>query len=279
MTRPRDWRPPSPGTAGLDLHESAEAEGWTITAAQALGDRTQVRVLLEVTAPEGTVLGEGNYRLELPMLDPGVTFTIDNVEDDDVTDNRISFVLASVTAKDYRGQRVKLHIGGVSRYKKYTVEELNAGASPLDVDRLVTGDFDMAFTLDYQDTSVTYRPGAEVDIEDTKVRVEEVTLSPLSIFVKLSGVGTKVDLDALLAVAGGDGIPDGEDPGKDTFTAAGVEEKRPDILVVLDRSGSAIPWHTGDTEPDSITMTFTRIVDPAEVSAIVLNGVEIPLTK
>ena len=33
--------------AGLDLGQSCTVDGWTLTASQAMGDKTQVRVLLE----------------------------------------------------------------------------------------------------------------------------------------------------------------------------------------------------------------------------------------
>lgn len=265
--------------AGQDLGMSAAAGGWTITASQVLGDRTQMRVLLDVTAPEGTVLEEGNYRLELPMLDPSVTFTIDNVEDEDPADNKISFVLATIKARDYRGQKVKLHIGGVSRYRKYTIEELNAGASPLDVDKLVTGDFDLAFDVDYRDPSVTYRPGAEVETSYGRVKVEEVVLSPLSIYVKLSGEGTVPNPGRSSAQAGtgAPGLTAGE-PEFYTITDGMLAGETP-TFEVRDRSGSVILARTGDTQPDSITMTFGEIIDPNHVAAIVIEGHEIPLTK
>lgn len=261
--------------AGNDLGESCTAQGWTITASQVLGDKTQMRVLLDVTAPEGTVLGKGHYRLELPMLDPSVTFTIDDV-DENTTDNKLSFVLSTIKPKDYRGRTVKLHFGGVSRYRQYTVEELNAGASPLDVDKLVTADFDLSFKLDYQDTSVTRRPGAEIDTPNGKIRVDEVTVSPLSIFVKISGEGAKPGaLDSqLTAVREGSAAQDGWDEKTYTVTDGGSV---PESLEVLDKNGDPILWRTGDTEPDSFTLTFGGIVDPKEVSAIVVYGVKVPL--
>lgn len=292
--------------AGQDLGATATAEGWTITASQVLGDRTQMRVLLDVTAPEGTVLEEGNYRLELPMLDPAVTFTIDDVKDEDPADNKLSFVLSSITAKDYRGEKVKLHIGGVSRYKKYTVEELDAGASPLDVDKLVTGDFDLSFDLDYQDTSVTYKPDAEVDTPNGKVKVDEVVLSPLSIFVKLSGEGTVLKPGTKVVIGGEVSAFQVDDKGNivkvdpeegekgDWYAFNGdTEESSMAIfhdgstlhsefgiaLQVMDKDGNTIEYRTGDTQPDSITMTFTEIIDPDDVDAIVLQGMKIPLVK
>lgn len=263
--------------AGQDLGMSAAAEGWTITASQVLGDRTQMRVLLDVTAPEGTVLEEGNYRLELPMLDPSVTFTIDNVEDEDPADNKLSFVLATIKARDYRGQRVKLHIGGISRYRKYTIEELDAGASPLDVDKLVTGDFDLAFDVDYRDPSVTYKPGAEVETSYGRVKVEEVVLSPLSIYVKLSGEGTVPNPGRTQVGTGAPGLTAGE-PEFYTITDGMLAGETP-TFEVRDRNGNVILARTGDTQPDSITMTFGEIIDPANVAAIAIEGHEIPLTK
>lgn len=130
-------------SAGVgDLAASCTTDGWTIAATQVVGDKTQIRVLLEVTAPEGTVLPEGYYRFELPVMDPAATFTIDDVKDDDPTDNKMNFVLGSIEPNDFRGKTVKLHLEGLSRYKNYTAEQLEAGADPLAVDRLVTGDFD-----------------------------------------------------------------------------------------------------------------------------------------
>lgn len=288
--------------AGSDLAQSCTAEGWTITASQVLGDKTQMRVLLDVTAPEGTVLEEGHYRLELPMLDPSVTFTIDDV-DEDTTDNKISFVLSTIAPKDYRGKTVKLHFGGVSRYKKYTVEELNTGASPLDVDKLVTAGFDLSFKADYQDTSVIRRPGAEIDTPNGKIKVDQVTVSPLSIFVKISGEGAKPGaLDSQLTAVSGGTVSrfsvdeEGNTAQGDWEEKEGVERYtitddgeggvggilaggQPDTLAVLDKNGDPILWHTGDTEPDSFTLTFGGIVDPQEVSAIVVYGVKVPLTE
>lgn len=251
--------------AGLDLGQSCTVDGWTLTASQAMGDKTQVRVLLELAAPEGTVLEDGHYRLELPMLEPSVTFTIDQVKDEDPADNKLSFVLASIKAKDYRGEKVTFSTKGLSRYKKYTVEELNAGANPLDIDKIVVGDFSLTFDLDYQDTSVVYKPGVEVETPGGKIRVDEVDLSPMSVYVKLSGEGTIPKPDSP-AHHGGSGF---ENTVFDTEFGYTVE--------LRDKDGNGILWTTGDSRPDSITMTFGEIIDPADVAALVLYGVEIPL--
>jgi hypothetical protein len=289
-----------------DLAASCTTDGWTISASQVVGDKTQIRVLLEVTAPEGTVLPEGDYRFELPVMDPAAAFTIDSIKDEDPTDNKKSFVLGSIEPNDFRGKTVKLHLEGLSRYKQYTEAELEAGANPLDVDRLVVGDFDLTLKLDYQDTSVTYQPGAEVDTPYGKVKVDEVTLSPLSLFVKLSGEGTVLEPGTQL-------VFDGElsafqvddkgniikvDPndveGNDLFVFHGdkvsssmsffhdgstLQSQYGIGVQAVDRNGNVIPYQTGDTQPDSVTMTFRGIVDPAEVAAIIINEVEIPLKK
>lgn len=289
-----------------NLDSTCTVDGWTVTASQVLGDKTQLRVLLDVTAPEGTVLPNGDYRLELPILDPDVIFTVDKVEDDEPTDNKMSFVLSSVQAKDYRGQTVKFHMEGISRYKKYTLEELNAGANPLDVDRLVAGDFDLTFQLNYQDTSVTYNPGAEIDTAYGKIQVDEITLSPLSIFIKLSGEGTIIEPGTRLVFDGEVSAFEVDDKGNiikvepkegaegDQYVFNGDEESSSMSIFhdgstlqsqygiavqVVDKGGNVIPYRTGDTQPDSVTMTFAGIIDPNEVAAIIINDVEVPLAK
>lgn len=289
-----------------NLDSTCTVDGWTVTASQVLGDKTQLRVLLDVTAPEGTVLPNGNYRLELPILDPDVIFTVDKVEDDEPTDNKMSFVLSSVQAKDYRGQTVKFHMEGISRYKNYTLEELNAGANPLDVDRLVAGDFDLTFQLNYQDTSVTYNPGAEIDTAYGKIQVDEITLSPLSVFIKLSGEGTVIEPGTRLVFDGEVSAFEVDDKGNiikvepkegaegDQYVFNGDEESSSMSIFhdgstlqsqygiavqVVDKEGNVIPYRTGDTQPDSVTMTFAGIIDPNEVAAIIINDVEVPLAK
>ena len=289
-----------------NLDSTCTVDGWTVTASQVRGDKTQLRVLLDVTAPEGTVLPNGDYRLELPILDPDVIFTVDKVEDDEPTDNKMSFVLSSVQAKDYRGQTVKFHMEGISRYKKYTLEELNAGANPLDVDRLVAGDFDLTFQLNYQDTSVTYNPGAEIDTAYGKIQVDEITLSPLSVFIKLSGEGTVIEPGTRLVFDGEVSAFEVDDKGNiikvepkegaegDQYVFNGDEESSSMSIFhdgstlqsqygiavqVVDKGGNVIPYRTGDTQPDSVTMTFAGIIDPNEVAAIIINDVEVPLAK
>ncbi len=289
-----------------NLDSTCTVDGWTVTASQVLGDKTQLRVLLDVTAPEGTVLPNGDYRLELPILDPDVIFTVDKVEDDEPTDNKMSFVLSSVQAKDYRGQTVKFHMEGISRYKKYTLEELNAGANPLDVDRLVAGDFDLTFQLNYQDTSVTYNPGAEIDTAYGKIQVDEIILSPLSVFIKLSGEGTVIEPGTRLVFDGEVSAFEVDDKGNiikvepkegaegDQYVFNGDEESSSMSIFhdgstlqsqygiavqVVDKEGNVIPYRTGDTQPDSVTMTFAGIIDPNEVAAIIINDVEVPLAK
>ena len=50
-------------------------------------------------------------------------------------------------------------------------------------------------------------------------------------------------------------------------------------MQVVDKEGNVIPYRTGDTQPDSVTMTFAGIIDPNEVAAIIINNVEVPLAK
>ena len=50
-------------------------------------------------------------------------------------------------------------------------------------------------------------------------------------------------------------------------------------VQVVDKGGNVIPYRTGDTQPDSVTMTFAGIIDPNEVAAIIINDVEVPLAK
>ena len=294
-------------SAGVgDLAASCTTDGWTIAATQVVGDKTQIRVLLEVTAPEDTVLPEGYYRFELPVMDPAATFTIDGVKDDDPTDNRMNFVLGSIEPNDFRGKTVKLHLEGLSRYKNYTAEQLEAGADPLAVDRLVTGDFDLTLKLDYEDTSVTYHPGAQVDTPYGKVKVDQVTLSPLSMSVDLSGEGTTIQPGTRLVIdgevsafqvddkgniikvdpndlAGGDRFifnGDTESSSMSIFHDGSTLQSQYGIGVqAVARQGNIIPYKTGDTQPDRVTMTFQGIVDPAEVAAIRINDVDIPLEK
>ena len=91
------------GEGVVEVNQSHTYEnGWTISVRQALADRYSFTVLVEVTAPEGTVLEQAEYLLDLdsdllPELEDrdgigGFRYGSTMLEDEDPADNYITLL-------------------------------------------------------------------------------------------------------------------------------------------------------------------------------------------
>lgn len=98
---PQDTEPLGEGVVEVNQSHTYE-NGWTISVRQALADRYSFTVLVEVTAPEGTVLEQAEYLLDLdsdllPELEDrdgigGFRYGSTMLEDEDPADNHITLL-------------------------------------------------------------------------------------------------------------------------------------------------------------------------------------------
>lgn len=243
--------------SGAAIQASQECKGWTLAVNQAVGDRNCAYILLDLTAPEGAVLGADWYRMDC-LLDfdgtGGGGWGCTMMDDEDKTDNRISFLLDTTMDGDLRDTTGHLKATGLVEF--------------LDDDHarnLADLEWNFDFPMRYKNEPIVYRPDQAVQVErglvKGTIRVKTVEVTPLSVRVRLSS---------------GDGIL-----GRVTPVTAGTPREGAVMLEVLDGEGNPIPvsstsGSSGFHSLDEV-MTFVPIIDPERVAALSIDGVVIPL--
>ena len=250
-------------SAAVYFQVSQDCQGWTLTVNQAVGDRNCAYILLDLTAPEGTVLDADLYQIDCLMAfenSRGGSYGWGQMEDGDKTDNRVSFLIHTTMEGDLRRSVGVLKATGLK-----AVTFLGDGAE----DDLVEQTADLAwavkFPMEYQDDPITYRPGQTVSVKkgaiEGRIKVEKVEITPLSVLVKLSS---------------SDGIL-----GRVEALTEGTPRAGAILVEVRDKAGNTIlPHSTGATprgNTQEVVLAFQPMIDPDEIASIVLDGVEIPL--
>lgn len=249
---------------GSDIQLSQDCQGWTLTVDQAVGDRNCAYILLDLEAPEGTVLGADLYRLDCLLAfegSKGGSYGCCQVEDEDKGDNRLSFLIHTTMEGDLRKAVGALKVQGL---RAVTF----GGTAEDDMVEQVAGLlWEMKFPMDYEDDPVTYRPGRVIPVTrghiQGEIKVEKVEITPLSLTVTFTG--RKELLDRV----------DAQTAGTPTPGAILVAAKDGDGAVYEVQS-SAGHSKLGGFEQ---VITFQPAIDPADVAAVVVDGVEIPLDK
>lgn len=250
------------GIGGSAIQTSREAEGWTMTLNQAVGDRNCAYLLLDLTAPEGTTLDADYYLLDdcRPVFekDRSGSWGWGCLEDPDRSDNRISFLLDMKMNGDLRSAKGTLKVSGLQAVQ-FDPEEQGNDA----VERLARLEWELPFRMEYQDEVTIYRPNRTIQLERGFIKgeltVEKVEVGPLSILIRLSG-DQRLVRRAEFATGGTPGI--------------GAV-----LLEIKNREGESIPIQAANGWKNDCIATFLPLIDPADAASIVLDGVEIPLTK
>ena len=251
---------------GSDIRVSQECGGWTLTVDQAVGDRNCAYILLDLAAPEGTVLDADLYQLDCLLAfegSRGGSYGCRQVEDEDKTDNRIAFLLRTTMEGDLRDTMGALEVRelrAVTLGEEDTAEDDKA-------ERIPDLTWRMNFPMAYEDDPITYRPRRAVTVTrgevQGEIRVEKVEVTPLSLTVTLTGKRELLDrVEALTE-------------GEPTEGAVLVAAKDGDGAVYKVESSA------GNSRLGSFVqvVTFRPAIDPAQVASVVVDGAEIPLTK
>jgi len=277
------------------IGKSVENNGWTVTITDCVADDVDLYMGLEVTAPEGVIPEEGSYQfgkgpgdsdldLTFPDMEGGRdTLGIVQLPDSDPTDNKLEFMLHSGnmwTEESYNGQKMRLKIYNLCRYY-FDVEKQETVYIPA-----CGGVWDFGeMTMDFPDSTIRLEPNVPVTTLDVEATITEVTVSPISVKVRIEGEALKghhawVPKDA----------PDG------WYSCIDYQE-----ITLYCEDGSVIPVDssgllagsgcsggepgTGDdgwliirrAYEKGVNGTITRLMDVDSLTAISVCGVKIPL--
>jgi hypothetical protein len=293
------------------LDRSETYNGWTVTLGECVGDDSSVYILVDVTAPEGTVLApqEGRSLMTMYRLD-GAGMNLQELPDEDPGDNKMSYILQnSWQTESLRGQAVTIEIGPM---KECWWSDPLTGEAEYHTEAIL--DHQWVFEdvkLDFPDQTIRLTPNVEVPWIDGTATVTRLEVSPLSILAELEGGSCA----SYLAHANSDpyDYEDGENrPGELTsgelvisFGPTSVTwqdtlwemEEALELGVVLQdgtrveaiasvgqRDGTREGLEGAETPFFSACRRYSRfssgpagIIDPAQVDHVTVCGVAIPL--
>ena len=247
------------GDMSLGLGLSQTLPGGTVTLEGVLGDDYCIYVPFTVEAPEGQVLdgtldyGFDNCTLYSDASD-GMVQHMEMLPDDDPTDNKLRFVMMASSSKPLRGKMAEATVWNLFSYPTDT-SRLH------DEDAVVPGRFEFSFRLDYEDRSVVVcDQNTDVGLGWPLARLE---LSPVSVYLEL------------------DGLPEDEmNPAFDaSVVLIGADGSRQALVSdwEYEQTGQGIPA-LGFASGEKTVFQLFRAIDPAQYTAIEVNGVSFPLS-
>lgn len=239
----------------------------TLAVKQVVGDSNLVYLLLEFTAPEGTVLDQDGYRfsgeLKAGQQTTGSGFV--KMEDDDASDNQITLVMSEPTRQPVAGKRAVLEL--------YDLEGADMGEA---YETVVPGSWSVSFPLDFADCSVTYTIDQTVPVQGYDVTLQSISVSPLSIAIHATSPYTRQISSALDARY----APYSDDsPRWFPITiqyADGTSETAPNTATGRMGSMSEMNHLSGDIFD---VITFSDLINTKEIRSIEFCGTEILLTQ
>ncbi|MDO4849309.1 MAG: DUF4179 domain-containing protein [Coriobacteriia bacterium] len=256
---------------GHPLNASATSNGMTVTARAVIGDANGFAVVFDVSFDDGwpfdpqDVKFGVNDKLMLAWNEGGPDLTVDGATamtggsyfyDADPSDNTIQYVV------NY--DQVKLILGGsiAGRTARVSLTELDRFTEDGRIETVVTGNWDLKFELNYEDTTVSVPAG-----QTTTLAGHEVTVSAIGV----SDTGVTLDYDVIgYDVEGADSYKLFELPVTVTF-ADGSEES-------FTSGGGSTSKHD-DVDSVSWSHTFDHIHDAGDVVSITIGDVTVPVNE
>ena len=160
----------------------------TLEVKQVIGDSNLVYLLLEFTAPEGTVLDLDGYRfsgsLNVGQQTTGAGFV--KIADGDENDNHMTLVMCEPTREPIAGKRAKLELSDL--------EGANVGE---EYQPILSGSWSARFALDFEDCSVTYPMAQTIPVEGYDITLQSISVSPLSVTLRANSPYTREIMQSL----------------------------------------------------------------------------------
>ena len=173
--------------SGENINTSVESKELRITATQVISDKNSVYIILKLKTKDEfshslktfndfnfEVKSNGDYR-------PSSSATFESIKSED-DDPHTSTLLITMEQEDINNSNIRLIFKdfGYSPYNKSKGEYE-------DFVSLIKGNWTLNFKLNCKDTSKTYIINKSYKVNNKKVRVKTVTLSPLSVRIKSNG--------------------------------------------------------------------------------------------
>lgn len=260
-TTPEQAEPLIAGAQVVD--KTVKNAGSTLTVREVLGDQDNLYLLLNFTAPEGTILDAYDYRFRedtvtLDARDSWQSIGYTKLEDDDPADNSLDLVMHVKADSISKDGTITLRLGGL---------EAAAGYGEPYVSLEIPGEWKLKFPLRCADNSFTRKMQIPVTLYGQAATVTEVSLSPLSVTVKGHGDALDVAIDSALA--------------------AGVEGGFPVTICFRDGISLTTNAEAGDGYTTLVNSgrdfytnwTLHQVIDPNQVDYLIYGDTVIPVAQ
>ncbi|RAV14877.1 DUF4179 domain-containing protein [Paenibacillus contaminans] len=241
-------------------------ESGSLTIKQVIGDSNLIYILMDFTAPEGTVLNAARYRFMDPNIsteDHGVRSTGFKVLDDgNPNDNKISLVMNIMTENSVAGQTAH-----------FKFKDLQA-ADPLPgiFQTVIPGSWETTFKLDFKEYSKIYNVNQSIAMFDYKAVIKSISVSPISITLKIESSSSKEISEASEAASKLKQTSENE-----------YLDRYPITIKYKDGTSETTSTFNGMSVADRIAnqiltiKTFENVINDKEIASIVFLGAEIPI--
>ena len=243
------------------------ANGWTVEIGQALVDRYSLAVLVDLTAPEDTVLDGDDYYIvfnsklipELNVEGQIGSFVSGSrfLSDDDPTDNHISFLwyrgptsYLEATTQEFIGNDISLQ-------PLWTGENCTNGT----IVDFSEETYTYFIELPEQDSGASYQTASILSVGEQQIDIKDIYLSPISFALQLTG----------------------EDYGLDFWASSDWIDFQENIFLNM-TDGSKISMgraisqtYNPDEKMGEFVFQTAQIIDPTLVTSVTLFNQTFPL--
>lgn len=155
----------------------------SVAMKQVIGDSNLTYILMDFTAPKGTILNAARYRLHALINSNQSSYSTgyEVLDDGNPYDNKISLVMNIMTDNSLAGQTVDI-----------TFRDLEA-ADPFPgiFETVVSGSWETSLKLDFKEYSTLHQINQAISLYGYKAILKTISVSPISITLKIESDSLK----------------------------------------------------------------------------------------
>ena len=150
----------------------------TLDIKQVIGDSNVTLILMDFTAPKGTVLNRAHYSFEEIDIDFGNGFAgygINSLEDENTNDNKISMVMEIHTNDSLMGKKFHIRLENL----------ISSDTLPGEFTKEISGTWRTSFKLAFKNYSTDYQINQTIQMFGHDATIKTISISPISVTLKL----------------------------------------------------------------------------------------------
>lgn len=250
-------------SGAYSVNQQAVQPNGTLTVKQAIGDSNLTYLFMEFTGPEGTVFNQARYRFgsSSDSADYSGFYSTDFIllDDENGNDNQISLIMRIETSETLTNKTLRLHLTDLE----------GAGPYPDAFHTVVTGNWDLFLSLDFQNCSTDYQTAQPISMCGFPATIRTVSISPISIALKIDTPYAK----QISSVKGGL-----QETGPNKYL-----DNYPVTIRYRDGTSETTTLFQGMSHADFLTgemlfiKTFENVINHKEIASITFFDTELPI--